>query len=82
MRLALEIALARGAGRLSRLAGRGGGTTPPTIQAGSRPSSRRTYATIAAVVVFPCAPPTTIDGCADTSSARNSARERPSARPR
>ena len=29
MRLALEIALARTAGRLSRLAGRGGGTTLP-----------------------------------------------------
>jgi UDP-N-acetylmuramyl tripeptide synthase len=29
MRLALEVALARGAGRLSRLAGRGGGTTIP-----------------------------------------------------
>src|SRR5947207_9089899 len=29
MRLALEIALARAAGRLSRLAGRGGGTTLP-----------------------------------------------------
>jgi UDP-N-acetylmuramyl tripeptide synthase len=29
VRLALEIALARGAGRLSRLAGRGGGTTLP-----------------------------------------------------
>ena len=29
MRLQLEIALARAAGRLSRLAGRGGGTTLP-----------------------------------------------------
>src|SRR3954469_21242545 len=29
MRLALEVALARSAGRLSRLAGRGGGTTLP-----------------------------------------------------
>ena len=37
------------------------GTTPPTIHAGSWPSSRRTNAIIAAVVVFPCAPPTTID---------------------
>ena len=38
------------------------GTTPPTIQAGSWPSSRSTNAIIAAVVVLPCAPPTTIAG--------------------
>ena len=50
------------------------------IQAGSRPVSRRTYAIIAAVVVLPWAPPTTIDGCAATSSARNAARGVPSIR--
>ena len=35
---------------------------------------------MAAVVVFPCAPPTTIDGCAATSSARKAARGVPSMR--
>ena len=50
------------------------------IQAGSRPVSRRTNAIIAAVVVLPWAPPTTIDGWAATSSARNAARGVPSLR--
>ncbi len=58
------------------------GTTPPTIQAGSFPVSRSTYAIIAVVVVLPCAPVTTIDGCAATSSARNTARGVPSHRDR
>ena len=40
MRLALEIALARAAGRLSRLAGRGGGTTLPGQAAGDDRSRR------------------------------------------
>ena len=53
---------------------------PPMIHAGSPPVSRSTNAIIAAVVVLPCAPPTTIAGCAATSSARNSARGVPSIR--
>jgi lipid II isoglutaminyl synthase (glutamine-hydrolysing) len=45
MRLALELALARSAGRLSRLAGRGGGTTlPGKILAAIDPSSLATLA--------------------------------------
>jgi lipid II isoglutaminyl synthase (glutamine-hydrolysing) len=45
MRLALELALARSAGRLSRLAGRGGGTTlPGKILAAVDPSSLATLA--------------------------------------
>ena len=58
------------------------GTTPPTIHAGSLAVSRRAYAIIAVVVVFPCAPVTTIDGRVATSSARNSARGVPSIRSR
>ena len=58
------------------------GTTPPMIQAGSFPASRRANAIIAAVVVFPWAPVTTIDGCVATSSARKSARGVPATRPR
>ena len=47
MRLALELALARSVGRLSRLAGRGGGTTLPgkilaTIDPDARHDARRT----------------------------------------
>ena len=49
---------------------------PPMIQAGSRPVSRSTKAIIAAVVVLPWAPPTTIAGWAATSSARNVGRGR------
>jgi hypothetical protein len=41
----------------------------------------RTNAIIPAVVVFPCAPATTIESWSDTSSARNSARARPAAWP-
>src|SRR2546425_425988 len=53
------------------------GTSPPTIQLGSRPVWRSAKAIIAAVVVFPCAPATTIDGRSETSSASNSARGPP-----
>src|SRR5581483_5352797 len=53
------------------------GTSPPTIQLGSPPVSRRAKAIIAAVVVFPCAPATTIDSRRETSSASSSARGRP-----
>ena len=53
------------------------GTSPPTIQLGSRPVSREANAIIAAVVVFPCAPATTIDRRSETSSASSSARGRP-----
>ena len=52
------------------------------IQAGSLPVSWSTNAIIAAVVVLPWAPVTTIDGCAATSSARKSARGVPAMRPR
>ena len=45
--------------------------------AGSRPGSCRTNAIIAAVVPLPCVPATTIDGRAETSSRRNSARRMP-----
>ena len=41
------------------------GTSPPTIQLGSRPVSRSANAIIAAVVVFPCAPATTIERRSD-----------------
>ena len=50
--------------------------SPPTSHAGSRPSSARTNAIIPVVVVFPCAPATTIARRSETSSARNSARRR------
>src|SRR5262249_37370979 len=53
------------------------GISPPIANAGSRPSCDRTYATIPVVVVLPCAPATTIESRSETSSARNSARERP-----
>ena len=56
------------------------GTIPPMIHAGSRPVSWSTNAIIAAVVVLPCAPPTTIAGWAATSSARKAARGIPSIR--
>ena len=46
----------------------------PDQEPGSRPSRSRTNAIIAAVVVFPCAPATTIESWSETSSARNSAR--------
>jgi len=55
---------------------------PPMIQAGSSPASRSPKAIIAAVVVFPWAPVTTIDGRAATSSARKAARDVPSIRSR
>jgi hypothetical protein len=48
------------------------------IHDGSSPASRRPKAIIAAVVVFPCAPVTTIEGRVATSSARNEARGVPS----
>jgi hypothetical protein len=51
------------------------------IHDGSRPVSRRTKAIMAAVVVFPWAPPTTIAGRDDTSSARRSPRGVPAIRP-
>ena len=51
--------------------------SPPTSQAGSRPSSASTKAIIPVVVVFPCAPATTIERRSETSSARKSARDRP-----
>ena len=56
--------------------------TPPTIQAGSLPAARSACAIIPVVVVFPCAPVTTIASRAATSSARNAAREVPSIRSR
>jgi hypothetical protein len=52
------------------------------IQAGSWPASFSPNAIIAAVVVLPCAPVTTIEGRAPTSSARNAARGVPSIRSR
>ena len=58
------------------------GTTPPMIHAGSSPVSRSAWAIIAAVVVLPCAPVTTIEGRAATSSARNAARGVPPMRSR
>ena len=58
------------------------GTAPPMRNAGSRPSSCRQNAIIAAVVVLPCAPATTIDRRDDTSSARSSPRDRPARGPR
>jgi len=56
------------------------GTSPPTIHAGSRPVSRSAKATIAVVVVFPCAPVTTIERRSETSSASSSARRLPATR--
>src|SRR5262249_4135385 len=53
------------------------GTGAPINHAGSRPDSRSTNAIIAAVVPLPCEPATTIDRRGPTSSARNSARDRP-----
>ena len=53
------------------------GISPPTSHAGSRPSSERTKAIIPVVVVFPCAPATTIARRRETSSARKSARRVP-----
>ena len=56
------------------------GTSPPISQAGSRPSRARQKAIIAAVVVLPCAPATTIASRSETSSASSSARLFPSTR--
>ena len=56
------------------------GTSAPMSHAGSSPRRSRQKAIIAAVVVFPCTPATTIARCSDTSSARKSARERPDTR--
>ena len=53
------------------------GISAPIRKDGSRPRRSRTNAIIAAVVVFPCAPETTIASWSETSSARNSARLRP-----
>src|SRR5919201_4047914 len=56
------------------------GISPPIRNAGSCPSRSRQKAIIPAVVVFPCAPATTIDGRSSTSSASSSPRFR-TARP-
>ena len=53
------------------------GTSPPTIQLGSRPVARSAKAIMAAVVVLPCAPATTIALFEATSSASSSALGRP-----
>ncbi len=50
------------------------GSSAPTSIAGSRPVSASANAIIPVVVVFPCAPATTIDRRSETSSASSSAR--------
>src|SRR3954463_10893839 len=57
------------------------GISPPIRKAGSSPSRSRQNAIIPLVVVFPCAPATTIERRSETSSATSSARGRPATRP-